>query len=1057
MNYSMILPTLLIATGSAAFVCVVYTVQASYRNIENKLFFAVGVSMVLWSLGLAVQAAGADQSIRFIGSRIAPVGYSTVFAFLLHYLLILTGYHTFLKKRWQHALLYLPGAISVIGLTLLPIMGFYTDSFIQTNMGWVNVTTNIWITFYYFYYISYFTFIMLLLWNYKKNASTENSKKRANLIMASIWAGIFIGSITDVGLVFINIRIPSLGPVFSMLPLIAISYSASRYGFMQPETVNPNEIILDRQTRSQVYSLMGLCFIIGSVLNILSQSIFYKEEALSSTCLFSILLLSFGLIILFLGRLKVNELFKELLFAVLFSLLIPLITLRFVIYSSITIWVFFFMLLMISHLFNKLILLVAVLLSAFLTQLLSWSITPHVHVNIDSADYMIRLGLICLVGILALHVNKIYQLRLKGNAEHSYRQTLISEISHSLVSADRDNFEDKINDLLKRCGSFIGADRAYFALSDPLTKDFLYFCEWLGDGIASKRSVYLRGINEFYPLILKQLENDNMLVLPNINALPSWALPLREFLIKTDTFGTALLPVSSNGTPIGFISFSAACGGIEWNPDSLKFMSVISNTVSDTVVKMEDMQNIEWIAYHDQLTRLPNRLLFRTRLAQSVENAKNTGNSVSIAFIDLDSFKFINDTMGHETGDLLLVEVAKIISSCIRKRDTVARFGGDEFVLLLEHISADEAALIAQRILNEIQKPIILQGQEFFITGSVGIALYPDDGTDAEALMKNADIAMYEAKDLGKNRYVFCSQKIKNKALDNAKLVNLLYRALERNQLEVYYQPQISLETESITGLEALLRWTVPGQGPVNPSIFIPIAEQTGLIQSIGAWVLTTACEQCKRWQEMGLPSLRIAVNISVQQFENPEFVRQVADILNKSRLSPEFLELEVTESVANSEGSNMVELMTSLKNLGVSISIDDFGTEYSSLERLKLLPIDRIKMDMQFVRGIENSSKDRAIAQVIINLAKSLGIKVIAEGVENSAQLDFLSQKMCDEVQGYYYYKPMPPDEFERVFLRYPALGQETIKQLLDEDSALCEKGILPREAACDDNYLYI
>lgn len=1057
MNYSMLLPTLLAATGSASFVCVMYTVQAGYRNIVNKLFFAVGISMVLWSLGLAVQSAGADQSIRFIGSRIAPVGYSTVFAFLLHYLLILTGRHAFLKKWWQYVLLYLPGTISITGLTVLPVMGLYTDSFIKTDMGWVNITTNIWVTFYYVYYISYFIFIMLLLWNYKKSAVTENSKKQAKLIMMSVWAAIFAGSITDVGLVFLNIRIPSLGPVFSILPLMAISYSAKRYGFMQPETVNPNEIILDRQTRLRVYRLMGFCFIIGSMLNILSQSIFYKERALASTSLFSILLLSVGFIILFLGSLNVNELFKELLFAVLFSLLVPLITLRFVIYSSITIWVFFFLLLMISHLFNKLILLVTVLLSAFLTQLLIWSITPHAYVSIDSADYMIRLGLIFLVGIIALQVNKIYQLRLKENAEHSYRQTLISEISHSLVSADEDNFENKINDLLKQCSKFIGASRAYFTLSDSSAKDFLYFSEWLDTGITSKRFAYLSGINEIYPLILKQFETENILVLSDINALPSWSSHLGEFLINMSSSSFALLPVAANGKLMGFISFGTSCGGVEWSSDSLAFLSVISNTVADAVVKMEDMRKIEWTAYHDQLTKLPNRLLFRTKLTQAVEHAKNTGSPIGIAFIDLDSFKFINDTMGHETGDLLLVEAAKIISGCVRKYDTVARFGGDEFVLLLERIPANDIVLIVQRILNEIQKPVILHGQEFFVTGSVGIALYPEDGDDAETLMKNADIAMYEAKGLGKNRYVLCSQKIKNKALDNAKLVNLLYRALERSQLEVYYQPQISLETGTITGLEALLRWTVPGQGPVSPSTFIPIAEQTGLIQSIGTWVLTTACKQCKRWQEMGLPSLRIAVNISVQQFENSGFVRQVADVLHKTQLSPEFLELEVTESVANSDSSNMAGLMANLKNLGVSISIDDFGTEYSSLERLKLLPIDRIKMDIQFVRGIESSSKDRAIAQVIINLAKSLGIKVIAEGVENTVQLDFLSQRMCDEVQGYYYYKPMPPDEFERIFLRHPDIGNETIKQLLDGDSPLYEKGILYGEVTCNDNYVHI
>lgn len=1038
LNYSLLLPTLLIAAGSASFVCVIYTVQADYKNVVNKLFFAVGISMVLWSLGLAIQAAGADSSVRFIGSRIAPLGYSTVFVFLLHYLIILTGYKKLVNKWWKCLLLYLPGIVSITGLTILPLTGMYTDAFIRTSLGWVNVTTNIWITYYYLYYTTYFIFIILLLWNYKNKASTENDRKKARLIMMSIWLAICIGSITDVGLVLLNIRIPSLGPVFSIIPLMAISYSAKRYGFMQPEAINPNEIILDRSTRVRVYRLTGICFIVGSMLNILSQSIFYKEEALPSTSLFSILLLIIGITIVLLGKLNVNELFKELLFAVLFSLIVPLITLRFVVYSSITIWVFFFMLLMISHLFNKLILLVTVLLSAFTTQLLVWSITPQAIVTIDSADYMIRLGLICLIGILALHVNKIYQSRLKDNADHSYRQTLISEISHGLISVEKDNFDDKINDLLSQCGKFIGASRAYFILSDSLKSDVVYFYEWLDEGVSSKRSVCLSSIDKFYPLMLKQFEAKSILVINDTGALPSRLTSLRESLAEMEMLGFTLLPLITSGTPLGFISFGTPCANKDWTPDSLAFLSIISNTATDAVVKLEDMRKIEWAAYHDQLTELPNRLLFKDKLKNAVEYAKNTNCSVAVAFIDLDSFKFINDTMGHETGDLLLREVSKTISACVGIHDTVARFGGDEFVLLLENSSADSLVNIIRKLLDKIQEPVVLHGQEFFVSGSIGISMYPEDGTDAETLIKNADIAMYEAKRAGKNQYVMCSQKIKNKALDNAKFVNLLYRALEHNQLSVYYQPQISLETGRIAGLEALLRWNLPDYGTVSPSTFIPIAEQTGLIKSIGEWVLSTACEQCKKWQDMGIPSLRIAVNISVQQFENKEFVQQVADILNRTQLSPEFLELEVTESVANSDGTDMVELMSSLKNLGISISIDDFGTEYSSLERLKRLPIDRIKMDMQFVRGIESSSKDRAIAQVIISLAKSLGIKVIAEGVETNAQLDFLSQRMCDEVQGFYYYKPMSTEEFEKTFLFCPEFGNESIKQFLEINSIL-------------------
>jgi EAL domain-containing protein (putative c-di-GMP-specific phosphodiesterase class I) len=337
--------------------------------------------------------------------------------------------------------------------------------------------------------------------------------------------------------------------------------------------------------------------------------------------------------------------------------------------------------------------------------------------------------------------------------------------------------------------------------------------------------------------------------------------------------------------------------------------------------------------------------------------------------------------------------------------------------LLLNNISSREAAAkIAGSVLGMFNEPVILNGQEIFVTASAGVALYPKDGEDVETLIKNADIAMYRAKSRGKNQYLLCSENMKDEVVEEIKLTNLLYRAQERNQLTLFYQPQIQLGTNKIVGLEALLRWKLPDLGMVPPLRFIPLAERTGLINPIGEWVIRTACQQNKMWQDMGLGKLRMAVNLSVNQLRNSRLVSQIEGILKETGLPAEFLELEITESVASSQTDHLIRVLSNLKELGVSISIDDFGTQYSSLSRLKMLPIDRIKMEMQFVHGIEGSEKDKAISLVIINLAKSLGVKVLAEGVETVSQLDFLNQKMCDEVQGFYFYKPMPAEEIEKI-----------------------------------------
>ena len=424
------------------------------------------------------------------------------------------------------------------------------------------------------------------------------------------------------------------------------------------------------------------------------------------------------------------------------------------------------------------------------------------------------------------------------------------------------------------------------------------------------------------------------------------------------------------------------------------------------------------MAYYDHLTGIPNRILFSDRLSQAIHLAKRNERFVGVLFLDLDGFKMVNDTMGHSGGDALLKELARGLHSRLRKTDTLARFGGDEFLLLINNLTDEKDIIkIADTIMELFKHPFSISEQEFYVTASIGIAMYPLDGEDAETLIKNADLAMYMAKERGKNRYVLCTNDMKEEVERNIQLSNQLYRAQERDEMVLYYQPQVKLCTGEITGLEVLLRWRHPEHGLIPPNIFIPLAEANGTINGIGEWVLKTAVHQNRMWQDKGFPAVRIAVNLSAVQFNNPNLVDCVESIVMASKLEPKYLELEITESIATKESSNIIDALNRLKKLGISISIDDFGTEYSSLNRLKLLPIDRIKIDMQFIQGIESSEKDQAITKVIINLAKSLGLEVLAEGVETVPQLEFLNQKMCDEVQGYYYYKPMPAEEIEDLF----------------------------------------
>ena len=435
---------------------------------------------------------------------------------------------------------------------------------------------------------------------------------------------------------------------------------------------------------------------------------------------------------------------------------------------------------------------------------------------------------------------------------------------------------------------------------------------------------------------------------------------------------------------------------------------------------------IKKMAYHDHLTGLPNRRMFNERLEQAIFLAKRMERTFGIIFIDIDSFKIVNDTMGHDHGDELLKEIANRLLYATRKSDTVCRVGGDEFIISVQNLASPEDILIiADKLINCLREPIKLKGQDLFVTASLGISMYPADGEDVVTLIKNADIAMYTAKEKGKNKYVLCTPVMKDKVEGEMNLTNHLYRALERNELMVYYQPQISCSSGKIVGVEALLRWKHPELGMIPPAKFIPIAEKTGLIIPIGEWIFTEACRQNVSWAKAGIHPIRTAVNISLYQLQHPDIMERVEKMLLETGMNTEVLEIEVTESVAMSESKQILDTLKQLKDLGISISIDDFGTEYSSLSRLKEMPVDRIKIAMPFIQGINVSEKDEAITKAIITLANNLGLHTIAEGVETIEQVSFLNQRMCEEIQGFYYYKPLPAHEVDEILRSDQAIGK--------------------------------
>jgi diguanylate cyclase (GGDEF)-like protein/hemerythrin-like metal-binding protein/PAS domain S-box-containing protein len=462
-------------------------------------------------------------------------------------------------------------------------------------------------------------------------------------------------------------------------------------------------------------------------------------------------------------------------------------------------------------------------------------------------------------------------------------------------------------------------------------------------------------------------------------------------------------------------------GSIQWIKWEVRPWRDVSDEIGGIIIFSEDITEkqqaearIKQLAYFDQLTGLPNRGQLTERFNYTLKLAERSGDQFTLMFLDLDHFKNINDTLGHSVGDQILLEVASRLKTILREEDTLSRMGGDEFILLLPGTNEKGAREVATKLINIISKPSQIEQYELTSTVSIGIVIYPNDGQDFETLSRNADTAMYRVKQASRNDYRFFTEEMQAHSARSLQVTNALRHALERNELALHYQPQISMEDGRIIGAEALLRWCHPEMGMIPPDEFIPLAEESGQILQIGEWVLRTAVNQLKHWMDNGLPAMVMAVNLSAVQFRHSNLPKLVTQILNEAKLPAEYLELELTEATTMDDPHVAIMIMDNLHDLGIRMSIDDFGTGYSSLSYLKKFKAYKLKIDQSFVRDIKDDPDDKAIVTAIINLAHSLDMQTIAEGVETSSQLAFLRLQGCDEIQGYYFSKPLPAADFE-------------------------------------------
>ncbi len=1000
-------------------------IRYNTKSTINRLFFFCCLDMALWSFSFSIGNVASNYESALLWRRIASGGWGVLFSYFLHYILLLTE-NRLLKKRFTYALIYVPAIINIL------LYGVYTKTAVRSynlvfiDTGWINIAGNTALDWYYnIYYIGFSLIGIILLLHSGFTLKNERKRKQSILIGFSFIVAVIAGTMTEyiINRVF-QMKVPQLAPVIILLPLSAMLYCIRTCGLMRDEAISKepeDHQIISEYAKSRLYFRLSLAYIIGGFLNFAVQFFTMNGQA-GETILISSIIFFFGLAVSFVRSLKIKPEYKQLLSNIIFVVSIPMLTLKYINTSAIYAWVVPVLLMLVAISLNEKQLLLLIGLATLATLVIIWVKAPVLTVTFSNSDHIYRLIILTAIMWFVFCINRIYVGAIDLNREKIKQEKLLNQVSNLLVSASEINIDNKLVEAMALCGKHFKLDQIIVAFRPmSIASAELALYQWYSSEKDAMEHVCEKSMLEAILSLAdsNKLEAEGRLMISGYEKSEEDEL-LENLPESVGMKSLVLKPLRDKSKAIGALCLGSAGRFMIWEKQQQEITNLLAHLITDLWTKVEAERELFYQANYDILTGLPNRTTFLNRLSQAIEAAERSNKLVGVIFIDMDTFKAVNDSIGHDSGDSVLVQIGKLLQECMSPSIILARFGGDEFLIMIPQMETiDAAQSVAEKITEIFQRAFVVKDQEFHITASVGIAVYPYDGVNTEALIKNADLAMYKSKQLGKNRYTFCTDEIKEETLRKIRLKEDLFRALDRQELKLLYQPQVSARSKKIIGFEALLRWIHPEFGVIYPNLFIPLAEQTGLIGPIGDWVLRTACLQCRSLQLIGLMDISIAVNVSVIQLRNPGFVYSVKQILEETKLEPSYLELEVTEGTAISESSYIIEVLNSLKKLGIQISIDDFGTEYSSLSRLCALPIDNIKLDMQFVSGIGRGEKENAIIDGIIGLAHSLGLKVIAEGVETQLQLDYLSRRGCDIIQGFFYYRPLPSEELEEILLQ--------------------------------------
>ncbi len=1012
-----ILSSILFIFGGFYHMAGIYVLRLSQKKII-RFFFITSVIVWMWSLSVSFAIVAKSASASSFWFRWATVLWGFFTSFLFHFSYVLAKPE---KKNgiMFYLFVYTPALFIAAFFLLLKQVSVYSITVFPTEWGWTFIVPISFILVYY----SVFTFVFNL-WSYFELArwykgdeiihqmDIDNHLKKVAVIF--IVVAIALAIVSNI----FNFSFIHASSLVLAIPILLFVFIVLKYRFLDSEkSILPNQFD-DSYSFAKVFDLVGYSYIL------LTHFIF-GIHFLSDDFMFGHIALHCGIIYAVgISHFFVTRIFKRPKHQYYFVALAA----SFMILSDLffhsdnlgtTVWTMYFFAAMITTVFDRLLYSRIVISTMMISQLIYY-IFNYNKSFFDLHHFFIRLLVIFLTGLAVQLINKLYySKRYESKYQFDVQETL-AELSQNFVNINSLNKDEKIQTVLVKCNQNFDSQRAYILKFNEQKDEarILYFQR--GNKIQSDRdkesvigTLYKFG-NDHWGV--KEILSRIPVLVNDIERLPKSAIALKLNFRERKTKGFHAFPITIDEDVKGMLFFEF--DKVKSDDLDHQYKQVIANLIGDAIKKVSYEERLFRSAHIDLVTGLYNRVYFSKQFGQIIADS-NQASQHAVLFIDIDNFKNINDAFGHSIGDEILRRVAEIIKSFSNQCHILSRFGGDEFVVAYTNIKdRTEVTTFIDQILSMINSPIKISRYEFRLSISIGLAFYPEDGVDIQTLIKNADLAMYASKSLGKNRYYFCNDYVKNQTAENINYTNKLINALSKGEMKQVYQPQMDIATGHLTGIEVLLRWHSPEFGDVPPAKFIPLLEHMGLIGDVGEWVIENAIAQHFALIERGLPKIKMSVNLSGVQLQNALFIDKLSNIIKKKAVEPKFLELEILEKLIIDQSDFVINNFEKLREIGCLIAVDDFGVEFSSLNRLQELPIDRLKIDQHFIEGIGVDQKKESVITIIIELAEALGFTSIAEGVETAEQFEFLRACGCQEIQGFYYSKPLLSDELEQFLI---------------------------------------